>query len=184
MAPARHLPTSAVALLALVLLCAEGVEAQRNERIRQGFFFGAGLGYTSLELPDEDEARTRAGGMLRVGGSLTPRILVGVESLIYAENEPANTLLFVTLTPTLWFYPLGDTPLFVKAGVGFAVLELDRGLFGGNNNDGGLGVNAGLGWDFHITDSFGLTPYATWARGRLNPGDADMWQVGVGLTGF
>lgn len=183
----RPSPAPLLALLALVglLVLPSVAEAQSNQRIRQGFFIGAGLGFASAQLPEDTERRNRAAGMLRLGGSITPWLLVGGESLIYSLREPGNQVLFVTLTPTVWVYPLGETPLFLKAGVGLAVLERDLGVFGGTDNDGGLGMNAGFGWDLHVGGgSFALSPYVTWARGSFNAGSADQWQVGIGLTGF
>jgi hypothetical protein len=167
----------------MVLLPAEG-QGQRNQRIRQGFFFGAGLGYGSLTLPGDADSRDRVGGYLKVGGSVNSRLLVGGESIIFVDRGTGSTLAFVTLVPTLWLYPLGETPLYLKAGAGLAVLEEDRGFLGGTNNDGGLGLTAGLGWDLHFGESFAVTPYANWARGSFEPGAATLWQIGVGLTGF
>lgn len=180
----RNLPVLfLLAAAAVALLPGEG-EAQRNQRIRQGFFFGAGLGYGSLQLPDEEQSRDRLSGYLKLGGSINSRLLVGGESIIFVDRSPGATRAFVTLTPTLWIYPLGETPLYLKVGAGFAVLEQDRGFFGGTNNDGGLGLTAGVGWDVHFGEGFGLTPFANWARGSFEPGDATLWQVGVGITGF
>jgi outer membrane autotransporter protein len=82
------------------------------------------------------------------------------------------------------FYPAVASGFFLKGGVGISRLttSLDDGAFSFNTSDNGLGLTAGLGYDFRLGTNFSLGPYGSFAWGNFDGGTANHFQGGLSGT--
>ena len=81
-----------VALGALGSAAVVGTAQAQNAQARQGFWFSGGLGYGSLGC---DNCGSREGGVsggLSLGGTITPRFLLGVGTSGWTKSEQGATL--------------------------------------------------------------------------------------------
>lgn len=143
--------------------------AQAQER--QGFWFGFGAGVGSADATcddcdDEDNDReTGAAGSLRAGWTLNSRVLLGVEGSAWTKSEDEDgadvTINIYNVSGTVTLYPSETAGFFVKGGAGLAFVNskykegnttIDSDL--GN----GLGLLAGIGYDFRLGRRVRLTP--------------------------
>jgi len=93
-----------VALGALGSAAVVGTAQAQNAQARQGFWFSGGLGYGSLGC---DNCGSREGGVsggLSLGGTITPRFLLGVGTSGWTKSEQGATL------------TVGETPDFLAQG--------------------------------------------------------------------
>jgi len=78
----------------------------QNAQIRDGFWFSGGLGYGSLGC--DNCGGSREGGIsggLSLGGTITPRFLLGVGTEGWAKSQQGSTLTVGTLDARVRFYP-------------------------------------------------------------------------------
>ncbi|MGE0552567.1 MAG: hypothetical protein AB7R55_03970 [Gemmatimonadales bacterium] len=165
-------------LLMTAVTAAEGQGAR--PQTREGFWFSAGLGYGSLGCEDCD----REGGLsgyLRLGGTLSPKVLLGVETNGWTKSEGGATLTYGNLSGVVYFYPSPDGGFHLKGGLGIARLDLDLGSFGSGGETGG-GALLGLGYDARIGRNVSITPYLNFLGGSFDGGNASLAQFGVGIT--
>jgi len=170
--------TIAVALGTLVAgpLRAQGLEpANRNER--KGFFIGFGFGYGGLSFEGADGTEGGVSGMLRIGGALSQKLLIGVESNGWYKSEQGATLTFGTLTGAVQFYPAANGGFFRSGGAGLATLTLT-----GLDAEYGLGVLLGLGYDARVGRNFSITPFLNGFASSIDGTTVSVGQLGVGVT--
>ena len=131
---------------------------------REGFWIGFGLGYGSADRSCDRAAcqQDRVGsitGFLKLGGTLNPRVLAGVEGNVWSKKEEGVSNLLGNLTATATFYPFVSSGFFVKGGVGlsYASRETRTGTRLNQPVDAkikfssvGAGVLAGLGYDLRV----------------------------------
>ena len=115
----------------------------QNKQVRDGFWISGGLGYGSLGC---DNCAAREGGVsgdLSLGGTITPRLLLGVGTAAWTKSQQGATLTVATLDARVRFYPVRTGGFFLTGGVG--VGSASAGLSGyGNSTETGLGLI--LGW--------------------------------------
>jgi hypothetical protein len=160
------------ALLALVL--ATTASAQQAQT-RQGFWIGGGLGYGSLGCNGCD----RLGGVsgyFKLGGTLRQNILLGVETNGWTKSEFGQTMTMGNMSGAAYWYPMPTNGLFLKAGVGYSVVD------DGFVNQSGLGLLGGLGYDIRVGKNLSMTPVANWFRGSYDAGALNVIQIGLGVT--
>jgi Outer membrane protein beta-barrel domain len=170
---------------ACALLLSAAVTAQAQDApMRQGFWIGGGLGYGSMGLScDGCDGLGREGGFsgyAKLGGTLSPSFLLGVETNGWTKSEGGATVSMGNLSGAAYWYPAPTTGLFVKAGAGYSVLSADDGT--GSGNDSGFGLLAGLGYDVPVGRNLSITPVANWFRGGFDGGSTNVLQIGVGVT--
>lgn len=178
----RLLPICGI-LVALLVAVPQSVHAQGRPQTREGFFigFGFGGGWFGCEGCGDREASTA--GHLKLGGTLRPNLLLGAESAAWTKSEGGATLTHGSLSAILQYYPMVESGLFLKGGVGFSVLQASAsgGGFSITASDEGLGMTAGLGYDLRVGTNFSVSPYSTYVWGDFDGGSADHIQVGLGV---
>lgn len=193
----------AVTLVAAsALLAARPLEGQSDHR--RGFWVETGGGLGAIRVSCTGCADlTRAGGSsgyLRLGGRLSPKVLFGVESFSYvneefflASNEPTEAEVASFGAMVLW-YP-GRSGFFLKGSLGVADGDFTiaaaadearriRGV--------GVGLGFGLGYDLSLTRWLALTGNAgAFITGigdlvlpdtRVEDVIATLYQLSVGIT--
>ena len=194
----RLIPALALLLLAL----APPVEAQSRSSFsspgtdRSGVWVSTGLGWGSVMPSCPICARERSGGLsgyLRVGGSVTRNVLVGVEGNgWYKGGEDVDQLVGSASVVTL-LYPRSDMGLYVKVGLGLTRYEArptDDDPTAATNT---VGVNLGVGYELRALPAVSLVPYLNVVAGSFGSlredddtltGDMNvsLVQLGLGVT--
>ena len=167
--------------LALLLSLGASPLAAQHAQTRDGFWFGAGLGVGSLGCDGCGGDRTNgASGYLKLGGTLNPHVLLGVETNGWYKSESGVSLSQGSLTGAAYWYPSLSSGFFAKGGVGYARLHADTGF--GSGSSSGFGILAGLGYDLRVGSNTSITPVANWFRGSFEGGSSDVFQLGLGVT--
>ncbi len=171
---------SALALLLAALVATPG-EAQQNPQTRQGFFISFGIGYGSLGCDDcGDERESGTNGYLRLGGTLSQRLLIGGEMNGWTKSEGNSTLTVGNFGPVLIFYPSANGGFFLKGGIGMANASLDLGSV--EFDETGVGITIGIGFDARVGRNFALTPYFDILGGNFDFGSVNQFAFGLGFT--
>lgn len=153
------------AVLAGAALCAPlaGTLSAQQVQGGDGLWFGAGLGpgvaVVSCSICRSDRG-TALTGDLRLGGRLRRGILIGAEATVWAGGTTAGAHESMWgLGPVGYFYPRPSGTFYLKAGLG---------ILSWHSSDGhdvltadGLGLVAGLGWEFRVARRLTLSPYAS-----------------------
>ena len=186
--------------LALTVLCAGALSAQvkpgANPNPRQGFWIGFGLGGGSaaIDCPSCDTQRfTGASGYLRLGGTLSQRVLLGVETngWVHSESGVDETMGFGTLA-LLW-YPSATGAFYLKVGLGGMSYS---GKGGGDEITATAAAGSfGLGYEFRVRRNMSVNLFlnslaSAAAKFKINGSTAptnedvtfNLVQLGVGLT--
>src|SRR2546423_3623025 len=108
----------------LVVLCAlgsisfTGIARAQNAQTRQGFWFSGGLGYGSLGCDNCDSRESGLSGGLSLGGTLSPKWLLGVGTTGWTKSEGGLRLTVGTLDARLRFYPSMTGGVFLPRRLG------------------------------------------------------------------
>ncbi len=163
----------------LTALLATSAFAQQAQT-REGFWIGGGLGYGSMGLSCEGCADTdRVGapsGYLKLGTTIRPNILLGVETNAWTKSELDVRVTVANISGAVYWYPMVTNGLFVKAGAGYSAIDAG----GGGTN--GFGILGGVGYDVRVQKNLSITPVANWFRGGFDGGSANVLQIGLGVT--
>lgn len=145
--------------------------------VRQGVWFNAGLGFGSLGCQNCDgERESGLSGGLSLGGTLSDRVLIGVGTTGFAKSIEGETLTVGTLDARVRFYPARTKGLFLNGGVGLGSMSY------AGESEFGLGIMLGAGWDIRVGKNVSLTPFWNgFAMSNANV-DANVGQLGIGVT--
>jgi hypothetical protein len=158
---------SAVASIARAQSAAIG--AEDSSSIREGFYVSAGLGYGSAHIdcsgcPSDREQGLN--GYFRIGGTLNPRLRLGVESDGWTKTVNGAKEQIGFLTADLYVYPDVAKNFWVRGGFGLAVAKESNGQ--GALTTTGTGLAGGIGYDWNVSGgNVVIVPYATYLR-QLN----------------
>lgn len=156
-----------VTALVLLLGSAAAPLAAQRSHTRERFWISFGWGYGSAAYScDSCTATGRAGalsGYLRMGGTVSPRVLLGGESNGWLRNDSAGgQVLRGSTTLSLFFYPAPERGHFLKAGIGFASFATSQSPdFAGF----GFGFVVGAGTDIRVARNMSITPAINWFAG-------------------
>jgi hypothetical protein len=143
------------------------------------------MGYGSMGMSCEGcgdiDREGGASGYFKLGGTLRPNILLGVEGNAWRKSEGTLTLTMGNFSGAAYWYPMVTSGLFIKGGVGYSTLRLDDDTVG-DASDSGFGLLAGLGYDVRVGRSLSITPVANWFRGGFDGGSANVLQFGLGVS--
>jgi hypothetical protein len=154
---------------------------QSRPNTRQGFWFNIGLGAGSLGCDDCDTRTNGLSGQLSLGGTISPRFLLGVSSNGWTKSEDGVTLTMGALTTAFRFYPSATGAFYLTGGLGLATLDL--GVEGyGSESEMGVAALLGLGYDIRVGDSISLTPFWNGIGGSFHGGGANFGQIGLSIT--
>ena len=135
-------------------------EETQLKHARKGFWIGLGLGYGSLGLSYENLDFDREGGfsgMLKLGGTLSQNLLIGIQSNGWTKTENDATLTFGVLAAVAQFYTGSNSGLYFVGGAGLGTFT---GSYSGESETKtGFGWVVGTGYDLRLGSNFSLTPY-------------------------
>jgi hypothetical protein len=169
----------AIGLSAFLAILLASTASAQHAQTRQGFWIGGGLGYGSLGLGCSgcvDVGREGGvSGYFKLGGTLRQNILIGVETNGWTKSEGGATLTMGNLSGAAYWYPM-TSGLFVKAGVGYSMID------DGFDSFSGLGLTGGVGYDVRVGRNLSITPVANWFRGGYDGLQGNVVQLGMGVT--
>ena len=168
------------ALLMTSLLATPG--AAQNPQTREGFWISFGFGVGSLGCEDcgDDEREVGTNFNLRLGGTMSQRLLIGGELNGWTKTEGDATLTVSNIGPVLLFYPNPNGGLFLKGGIGMANTSLELGSL--TIDESGVGITIGLGYDARVGRRFALTPYFDILGSSYDGGSFNQVAFGLGFT--
>ena len=153
----------------------------QNAQVRQGFWFSGGLGYGSMGCQDCGSRLNGLSGGLSLGGTISPRFLLGVGTTGWVKQDQGATLSVGTVDARMRFYPSTTGGFFLTGGLG--VGSISGTLAGaGTQTETGFGAVLGLGYDIRIAKNASITPY--WNSFAMSNDyiDANVGQIGLAIT--
>jgi hypothetical protein len=174
--------TLAAAVLGAALLLAPTVDAtaQGHAQEREGFWFNTGLGYGSLGLEGFPEREDGLSGNLALGGTLSPRFLLGAGTTGWTKEVDGIRITFGTLVLLGRFYPNVESGFFVNLGLGVGQVTLSEGST--SISESGGGAVLGLGYDVRVGPNWSLTPFVNGIGFDIDELRADVFQFGIGVS--
>jgi hypothetical protein len=163
-------------LLAIALLVVSSPLNAQRPQTRDGFWFNIGLGYGSLGCDICDGREGGLSGGLSLGGTLSQKVLLGVGTAGWAKEFFGETLTVGTLDARIRFYPSATGGFFLTGGLGIGTIRY------AGNNETGLGLLLGLGFDIRIGNNVSLTPFWNGYAVRSSNDDGNVGQIGLGIT--
>jgi len=169
-----------VALFTLSLVSPDTASGQRTHT-RQGVWFNVGLGYGSLGCQDCGTREDALSGGLAVGGTLSQKVVIGAGTNGWTKSEGGATLTVGTLTALIRFYPSTSGGFFLLGGLGIGSISVGISGFG-SESETGVGALLGLGYDFRVGNNVSLTPFWNGFAVNTSNADANVGQIGLGVT--
>ena len=170
---------SAVVLGLLLAFPATG--SAQYKQTRQGFWFNIGLGYGTLGCKDCSGRTGGLSGELQLGGTLSQKVQLGVGSNGWTKSESGATLTVTTVTALIRFYPSATGGFYLLGGLGIGTISASATGFGGSSETG-TGAVLGLGYDFRVGTNVSLTPFWNGFAMNSSSSDANVGQIGLGVT--
>ena len=179
-------------LCAFLTSTAGAQQIESQERQGFGISFGVGAGSASLSCDGCDSDREGGfSGYLRLGGYVNPSLFVGGETNGWVDSEAGVDQQIGFLSAVVQWYPQPASGFYLKGGLGFARATASDAF--DELSTSGLGITAGLGYDWRLTRNFSLTPYVNYARsigaeaefngiGTDVTLNVDLLQFGLGFT--
>jgi len=170
--------------LAAITACLAGAalaQQPRPAQLRHGFWFSGGLGYGSLGCQSCSGREGALSGNISLGGTLSPRVLLGVSTNGWTKSDSGSTLTVAAITAAVRFYPSATGGFFLTGGLGLGTVSAGINGFGSASQTGGA-MLLGLGYDIPIGRSVSLTPYWNGYALTYSGGDANVGQLGLGIT--
>ena len=147
---------------------------------RKGFWFNVGLGYGSLGCKDCGYREGALSGALALGGALSQKVSLGVGTNGWSKKDEGVTETVGTLTAVIRFYPSRTGGFFLLGGLGLGSVHASSGPGSGTETCGAALL--GLGYDFRIGTNVSLTPFVNGYAMKNDNTDANVGQIGLGLT--
>jgi hypothetical protein len=170
-----------VVVCALGSVSVAGIAQAQNAQARDGFWFSGGLGYGSLGC---DNCGSREGGIsggLSLGGTISPRFLVGVGTSGWTKSQQGATLTVSEIDARVRFYPQTRGGFFLTGGVGVGSVTGSVSGFGSATETGG-GVILGMGYDYRVARNTSITPFWNAYAMKNSNTNANVGQIGLAVT--
>jgi hypothetical protein len=165
---------------------------------RQGMWGNIGVGFGSLGCQDCDGDRLNGlSGDGSIGWTLSPRVRLGIGSSAYTRSQNDSDYLgdaqasisVATVDARLRFYPKTTSGFFITGGLGVGMLRTKASvsyngtpLLAYKNTDTGAGAVMGIGWDIDLSKHVSLTPSYMGFAMASSHADANVGQLGIGVT--
>ena len=177
--------TRGIAAAAVLLILGTSVASAQKPQTRKGFWIGFGFGWGSYGIScDGCSGLGREGsytGHLRMGGTISPHLLLGGEVDGWSKSESGSTISAGNVTLDAYYYPQPAGGFFLNGGVGFSRVEASGG--GSSAGETGPGITLGLGYDLRVGTNVSVTPIGSWVWGNPESGFShNFYQFGVGVT--
>ncbi len=173
---------SRILVVLLVTTMAASVAQAQKSNTREGFWVSFGLGAGSATMGGDlghQGRETGLSGYLRMGGTISPKLLIGGESNGWAGGDnSSNGLGF--LGAVAMFYPSAAGSFYLKGGLGLLTV--------GEGESSGLGASIGVGNEFRTGENFSVVLFlnAIQGFGLSTDGGSNLspnWvQIGIGVA--
>ena len=145
---------------------------------RQGFWFNGGLGYGSVGC--DSCVGLREGGLsggVTFGATLSAHVLLGAGTSGFTRTDGNGGHVNVgTLDARVRIYPSSMSGVFLTGGYGLGRFS----RYG--DTQFGSAAAIGMGWDLRVGRNVSLTPFFNGVAMRSSLFDANVGQVGLGVT--
>jgi len=169
-----------MAMLAALAVLGVSIASAQHPQTRKGFWIGFGFGYGSLSCTG-CSSTGGVSGYLKMGGTVSPHLLLGGESNGWSKSEGGFTTTVGDATFTGYYYPQPAGGFFLRGGVGFSTVSVSQG--GNSASNTGVGATAGLGYDLRIAANTSITPVFNFVWGHPDSGfNQSILQFAVGVT--
>ena len=149
--------------------------------VRQGFWISGGLGMGSLGCDNCGTSReSGVSGDISLGGTMSPRWLLGVGTAGWSKSDQGGRLSVATLDARVRFYPWTTGGFFLTGGIGGAQVRESVGNV--SVTESGLGALFGIGYDYRVARNASVTPYWNGFGMRNKRTDANVGQIGLAIT--
>ncbi len=159
---------------------------------RQGFWLSAGLGVGGETFDARDglgwsDRVTGGVGYIKLGGTLNPNLLLGVEAQGWSNESYQNDYKrqLGSVMGIAQFYPSRTGDFWLRGGLGWAWDEV---LFNSNppatvtSRRAGTAFAIGLGYDARVGRKISLTPTLDFMAQRYDTHDVRVVSFGLGIT--
>jgi Outer membrane protein beta-barrel domain len=155
----RFAPPVLLILLGIPAAPALAQEDARPPVEHRGFWIGFGAGGGMNFADFAEGSRAGVGGYVRLGGTVSPKILLGGEASGWGRDIGGGTFSESGGMAVVLFYPAGPGA-FLKAGAGFAgwAVSTSVGSTTTTTTAGGFAGTLGIGYDLRIGTNLFLTP--------------------------
>ena len=180
---------TAVTAFVLLLLLASPATAQRTA-VHDGFWisFGFGAGTALGDDAFDGDSKFGGAGFLRMGGSLSQQLLIGGELIGWGTDKDNTQIGRGALMFTAMYYPSPKGGFYLKGSAGFAgrssewTVPVDGHTATIREDEGGIGLGAGLGYDIQLARNFFLTPALDFVYTGTEGNGASLLLFTVGAT--
>jgi hypothetical protein len=170
-----------LAVCAIAAVSVVGNAQAQNAQTRDGFWFSGGLGYGSLGCDNCGSREGAVSGGLSLGGTISPRFLLGVGTSGWTKSEQGATLTVAEIDARVRFYPQARGGFFLTGGIGVGSVTGSVTGFGSNTESGGAAI-LGMGYDIRVARNTSITPYWNGYAMKNSNTDANVGQIGLAVT--
>ncbi len=143
---------------------------------RHGFWVNFGMGYGSLGCDNCDGREGGLSGNLSLGGTVNDHLLLGVGTTGWVKETLGERLTAGTFDFRVRVYPVRTSGFFITGGLGAGSVSY------ADENELGVGVVIGVGWDLRVGRNISLTPFYNGFAMRNENVDANVGQIGIGVS--
>lgn len=120
-------------------------------------------------------------GGLSLGGTISPRFLLGVGTSGWSKSDQGTTLTVGLVDARVRFYPSTTGGFFLTGGAGVGSVHGEAAWLG-SRTETGFGLILGLGYDLRVSRNASITPYWNGYAMRNSNIDANVGQLGLAIT--
>lgn len=176
--------------IALVMAFAAAAPLAAQSQQPHGFDISFGMGGGSAGVTGGTNRETSPAGYLRMGASVRPNLVIAGELNGWSKSQSGTTFTIGTVNAIAQYYPVMNNGLYVLGGMGYGTMQAKADVAGTTTTDNanGFGYQVGAGYDWRLTPSFSLTPYAGYfatSGGKFSDGtkmNGNVFQFGLGFT--
>jgi hypothetical protein len=152
-----------------------------RSRIRSGFWFNLGSGYGAITCETCSSTLNGYSGGLSLGGTLSPRVQLGIGTTGWYRSENGASLTTGTVDARIRFFPSATSGFFLTGGIGAGSIGASLAGYG-SGTEFGMGSVLGMGWDLDIAPGVSLSPF--WNAFNVKTADTNttVGQIGLGFT--
>ncbi len=186
----KRIIRSVIFTAALLLFAAAPASAQRSA-VHQGYWISFGFGAGSAFGDDAFDGDSKFGGagFLRMGGSPSQQLLIGGKMIGWGTDQDDVKIGRGAIMFTALYYPSPKGGFYLKGGAGFAGRSAERTIIVGGSeatikedDQAGIGLGAGLGYDIQLARNFFLTPALDFVYTGTEGNGASLLLFTVGAT--